>query len=188
MASSAYKIRGLARSITRADDLQFLGQLPKLRVYHLEPRLPRVELPWIQVPVVMPHIQYLVIEELRMLELVTLPRLESLVFSNTCFQPRERIDVSACITHFLQRSGCHLKSLNMDEQISAYYSGFSTHKLLASDAFSMLSIFKVELRLSERLAAHIVQSLTPCSDAPLLLPNLYHLALCMDRHISPKTR
>ncbi|KAK0444999.1 uncharacterized protein EV420DRAFT_979932 [Desarmillaria tabescens] len=67
--------------ITIPDDQQLLGQLPKLRVCHLELELPPVERASIQAPMVMPHIQCLFVEKLAMLDWVTCPRLESLVLS-----------------------------------------------------------------------------------------------------------
>ncbi|PBK83400.1 hypothetical protein ARMGADRAFT_1067851 [Armillaria gallica] len=173
--------------VTHPDDLRLLSRQSKLRVCHLKLRLSYVE-PSVQVPVIMPHVQCLFVEEMGTLDLVTLPRLESLVL---CMSPRERfsmvtnrITVSEWIAHFLQRSGCYLRSLTMGHLLLTYCSGFSIHKILTSDTFSTLSFLKVELQLDRVVEAeNIVQSLTPRSDAPVLLPNLYHLVLCMMRPV-----
>ncbi len=64
-------------------------------------------------------------------------------------------------------------------RIVAFF-GVLIREVLAFDAFSTHSFLKVELQLGEGLTEHIVQSLTPCSDTPVLLPDLNHLVLCME--------
>ncbi|KAK0444967.1 uncharacterized protein EV420DRAFT_977936 [Desarmillaria tabescens] len=168
--------------ITRPNDLQLLSHQSKLRVCHLQLRLRYVTPPLIPVPVIMPHIQRLFVEETGILDLVTLPRLESLVLAMSSrerfVERRDRTTISAWINHFLQRSGCHLQSLSMGQHI-LFVLGLSIHNLLASDAFSTLSFLKVELQIDADWADHVVQSLTPCSGAPAPLPNLFHLVLCI---------
>ncbi|KAK0234837.1 hypothetical protein EDD85DRAFT_95184 [Armillaria nabsnona] len=75
-------------SVARPDDIGLLEQLPKLRVCHLHRLRSRAMIPHLtRIPVIMPHIQHLFIEELGILDLVTFPRLESLVLSMTFVQP-----------------------------------------------------------------------------------------------------
>ncbi len=64
--------------------------------------------------------------------------------------------------------------------------GILIRDVLASDAFSTLSFLKVGLQLGEGLTEHIVQSLTPCSDTPALLPDLHHLVICVEPIYSQK--
>ncbi|PBK82126.1 hypothetical protein ARMGADRAFT_1090670 [Armillaria gallica] len=64
-------------------------------------------------------------------------------------------------------------------RIVAFF-GVLIRDVLASHEFSTLSFLKVGLQLGEGLTEHVVQSLTPCSDAPVLLPDLHHLVLCME--------
>ncbi|KAK0216507.1 hypothetical protein EDD85DRAFT_995570 [Armillaria nabsnona] len=102
------------------DDIQLLGRLPKLGVCHLESHVGPLS---IRVPTVMPHIQCLFAGKVAILDWVTCPRLESLVLSmhewEWFFQDRNyHTTVSAWIIHFLQRSGCHLKSLSVDDYVS----------------------------------------------------------------------
>ncbi len=167
------------------DDIQLLGQLPKLRVCHLEPHVGPLS---IQVPTVMPHIRCLFAGKVAMLDWVTCPRLESLVLSmhewEWFFQDRNyHTTVSAWIIHFLQRSGCHLKSLSVDDYELACLQR-SYHNPFPHDAFSTLSYLKINLRLGKGglspAGELVVQSLTPSSDAPVLLPSLGHLVLCID--------
>ncbi|KAK0433725.1 hypothetical protein EV421DRAFT_1741406 [Armillaria borealis] len=115
--------------IAHPDDVWLLQQPPKLRVCHLHLR-DRVEPPSIssiRVPVVMPHVEYLFIK-LDMLDLVTLPSLKSLVLPMQFGKPTT--NVSACITHFFQRSRCHLTSLSIDGWIVAYSGPQSMKSLL----------------------------------------------------------
>ncbi|PBK88741.1 hypothetical protein ARMGADRAFT_1084294 [Armillaria gallica] len=167
------------------DDIQLLGQLPKLRVCHLKPHVAPLS---IQVPMVMPHIQCLFAGKVAMLDWVTCPRLESLVLSmhqwEWFFQDRNyHATVSAWIVHFLQRSGCHLKSLSVDDYVLACLQR-SYHNPFPHDAFSILSYLKVNLRLGKDglspAGELVVQSLTPSSDSPVLLPSIGHLVLCID--------
>ncbi|KAK0216512.1 hypothetical protein EDD85DRAFT_995572 [Armillaria nabsnona] len=167
------------------DDIQLLGQLPKLRVCHLESHVGPLS---IQVPMIMPHIQCLFAGKVAILDLVTCPRLESLVLSmherEWFFQDRNyHTTVSAWIINFLQRSGCHLKSLSVDDYVLACLQRSYPDNPFPHDAFSTLSYLKINLRLGKgglSPAGELVQSLTPSSDAPVRLPSLGHLVLCID--------
>ncbi|KAK0222227.1 hypothetical protein IW262DRAFT_1493888 [Armillaria fumosa] len=154
-------ITHLSGSITCAEDLQVLPQLPNLRTFHL---LPIWHLSSSGItPVVMAELRQLYVAESDSLDFLTAPMLQSL----TIFDFPEG---SSSITpsRFLHRSGCRLESLGMSSQGSLTL----ISNILSSEACSTISHLKLDI---EQSWDGISKILTPSS----ILPNLRHLVLFM---------
>ncbi|SJL13013.1 uncharacterized protein ARMOST_16449 [Armillaria ostoyae] len=154
--------------ITRAEDLQLLSQLHNLNMCHLHST--RMKSASLEGPVVMPQLCRLYIGELDIINCLTTPMLKHLTLTR---DPRLRYQPSGdaeCIDLFLRRSGCHLESLSLDEDLARRKSLDSITELLSSEACSTISHFKSKLDLYD-----LWRILAP-SD---VLPNLRHLVMCL---------
>ncbi|KAK0443802.1 hypothetical protein EV421DRAFT_1946106 [Armillaria borealis] len=102
--------------ISCAEDLQFLSQLPNLITCHLHST--RIKSASLEGPVVLAQLCRLYIGELGILKCLTAPMLKHLTLTK---DPGLRYLPSGdarCVDLFLRRSGCHLESLSLDEDLA----------------------------------------------------------------------
>ncbi len=144
-----------------AEDLLLLSQLPMLKMCHIT----GVILDSIDIPAVMTELRQLYIADLRVLDFLTAPMLQSLVIS------WDYPGFVSTVTRFLRRSGCQLESLSVHMRMFKEPSALIS-EMLSSETCSAVS----HLKLVGSQLVKFANTLAPSS----VLPNLHCLVLCME--------
>ncbi|SJL12999.1 uncharacterized protein ARMOST_16434 [Armillaria ostoyae] len=156
------------------DDFPFLSQLPKLRTCHLvSSRLLPGSMP--EAPVVMGELCQLYVGDLKVLNFLTAPMVQSLTLS-AITGPQSL----SSITLFFRRSRCRLESFSMSMDILKSEPSASIREIFSSEACTTISYLKLELSSISHNVANALAS-------PSILPNLHHLCLCFNENLHPHT-
>ncbi|KAK0496393.1 hypothetical protein EDD18DRAFT_1166278 [Armillaria luteobubalina] len=161
-------ITHLSGSITCLEDLRILSQLPNLRRCHLWRRMTTKE---VSVVVTLAQLTHLYVMDMNILDVLSTPLLRSLILDPTRHAFYSSTDHES-LPRFLHRSKCRLESLSMGKGI---FLRTMPSSVFALEACSAVSRLKFEL-LMQRIDA--IAGL----NSPSVLPNLYHLILCISQH------